>query len=172
VQLSSIVFPRNQVNQNYLNELLESGIICYRGNEKNWMYREMVGSAHPVSMRAGRLIDAYFNVSGNNLTSWGEVMEPSGICNIPSSRFIRPYIPTLRNLDALRLKRIKNAIHEAATSNKIIHLWTHAHNLGVNQNENLDFLRAIFTEYRNLQDRYGMRSLTMREVALQARGEA
>ncbi len=172
VQLSSIVFPRNQINQDYMPTLLDADIICYRGNEKNWMNRAVIGGTHPVYMRAGRIADTYLNLSGQNLTTWNEVVEPSGTCNIPSSRFIRPCSSTLRQLESRRLKRILNAMHEAAANKKIIHLWTHAHNLGVNIQDNLAFLRAISAEYKRLQQQYGMRALTMSEAALIAKGEA
>ena len=172
VNLSSIVFPRNQVNQAYFQSLLEAEIITYRGTEKKWMYREMVGSVHPTYVRGGRILDTYFNLSGQNLTSWDELVEPGGLCNIPSSRFLRPVNNSLPQLESLRLRRILHAMREAAATKKIIHLWTHAHNLGVNMSANLAFLRAICDEYKNLHNRYGMRSLTMRETALLARGEA
>lgn len=172
VQLSSIVFPRNQINQAYMPMLLDANIICYRGNEKNWMYRAVVGGTHPSHMRAGRIADTYINLSGQNLTAWDEVVEASGACNIPSSRFIRPCSTTFRQMESLRLRRILNAMREAAATKKIIHLWTHAHNLGVNMQENLAFLRAIGAEYKRLQQQYGMRALTMSEAALIAKGEA
>lgn len=172
VQLSSIVFPRNQANPEYMSTLLDADIICYRGNEKKWMYRAMLGDVHPTHMRAGRILDAYLNISGHNLTDWTEVVEPSGLCNIPSSRFIRPCNTRLHQLECLRLRRILDAMHEAAATKKIIHLWTHAHNFGVNLKDNLAFLRALSAEYKILQQRYGMRSLTMHEAALIAKGNA
>lgn len=172
VQLSSIVFPRNQANPEYASALLDADIICYRGNEKKWMYRALIGSVHPAPVRAVRIVDTYLNISGQNLTSWDEVVEPSGLCNIPSSRFIRPCRPSLPQLESLRLQRILNAMREAAATKKIIHLWTHGHNVGVNMNDNLAFLRALSAEYKILQQHYGMRSLTMQEAALIAQGNA
>jgi Polysaccharide deacetylase len=172
VNLASIVFPRNQVNQEYFQSLLEAEIISYRGNEKKWMYREMKGGVHPAHVRGGRIVDTYLNISGQNLTSWDEVVETSGICNIPSSRFLRPVSNSLHQVESLRLQRILRAMEEATRSKKIFHIWTHAHNLGVNLKSNLAFLSAICREYKRLQNLHGMRSLTMQEAALLARGEA
>ena len=39
IQIRSIVFPRNQVNPDYTQAVLNAGIICYRGPEQGWMYR-------------------------------------------------------------------------------------------------------------------------------------
>jgi hypothetical protein len=44
-------------------------------------------------------------------------------------------------------------------------LWWHPHNFGTNLAANLAFLRAILNHFRILQDRYGMRSMTMGAVA-------
>jgi peptidoglycan/xylan/chitin deacetylase (PgdA/CDA1 family) len=173
VQLSSIVFPRNQVNPEYLDVLLSEGLICYRGNENHWLYlcHEQPGTWHPPQVRIGRLLDSYSNLSGSHLITWDQVETPSGICNIPASRFLRPYKSSLKPLEQLRLQRITNAMREAATTKKIFHLWTHSHNLGVDMNENLTFLRAVCAEYKRLQQSHGMRSLTMHDAARLARGE-
>lgn len=174
VSLSSIVFPRNQVNPEYFDVLLKEEIICCRGNEASWIYlcHEKPGAAHPPSARLGRLADSYLNLTGNHLTAWSQIVKSSGMCDIPSSRFIRPRNETLGALETRRLKRIIDALREAAATRKVIHLWTHAHNLGVNMKENLAFLRAIGEEFRRLHNQYGMRSLTMRDAALLAKGEA
>lgn len=169
---TSIVFPRNQHNPAYASALRDAGITCYRGTEQSWMYRDTVGPAQPSHVRAGRLADSYLNLSGTNLTAWDDVVEPSGLANIPSSRFLRPHIPRLRALEKLRLKRVLDAMREAAEEGRILHLWTHAHNLGVNMETNFAFLRAVCEEFRVLQNRYGMRSLTMASAAAIARGEA
>jgi hypothetical protein len=171
VRPASIVFPRNQHNPDYARALLDAGITCYRGNEKSWMYRHTVGPAQPARVRAGRLADSYVNLSGHNLTAWDEVVEPSGLANIPSSRFLRPHLPALGRFEKLRLKRVLAAMREAAESRRILHLWTHAHNLGVNMETNFAFLRAVCEEFRRLRQSHGMRSLTMSEAAAAARGK-
>lgn len=38
IKLTSLIFPRNQFNENYLKVCHENGIICYRGNEDSWLY--------------------------------------------------------------------------------------------------------------------------------------
>jgi hypothetical protein len=78
-------------------------------------------------------------------------------------------------LERLRLWRITSAMETAARRRRLFHLWWHPHNFGVDLQENLAFLREILDHFRILQDRYGMRSMTMAAVAdevLNARGES
>jgi hypothetical protein len=77
-------------------------------------------------------------------------------------------------LERLRLRRITSAMETAARRRRLFHLWWHPHNFGVDLEENLAFLRGILDYFRTLQERYGMRSMTMAAVAdevLQAQGE-
>jgi hypothetical protein len=84
--------------------------------------------------------------------------------DIPASRFLRP---VRRNaaLERLRLWRITTAMETAARHRTLFHLWWHPHNFGVDLQENLAFLRDILDHFRTLQDRYGMRSMTMAALA-------
>ena len=68
-------------------------------------------------------------------------------------------------LERLRLRRINSAMEMAARHRKLFHLWWHPHNFGVDLEENLAFLRGILDRFRMLQERYGMRSMTMGQVA-------
>jgi hypothetical protein len=63
------------------------------------------------------------------------------------------------------LRRITSAMETAARGRKLFHLWWHPHNFGVDLEENLAFLRRILDCFRVLQERYGMRSMTMAAVA-------
>ena len=44
------------------------------------------------------------------------------------------------------------------------HLWWHPHNVGVRTEEHLAQLDEIFRYYEELKEKYGMRSLNMREM--------
>src|SRR5262249_61862249 len=68
-------------------------------------------------------------------------------------------------LEQLRFRRISSAMETAARRRRLFHLWWHPHNFGVGLQENLTFLRAILDCFRRLQDRYGMRSMTMGALA-------
>ena len=105
IQLTSLVFPRNQFNEEYLQVCKEVGIICIRGNERSWLYEARNNEKESLFRRACRLIDAYINISGNNCYSDTYLSNKAPV-NIPSSRFLRPYSSKLKILDGLKLKRI------------------------------------------------------------------
>jgi hypothetical protein len=165
IQLRSIVFPRNQFQPNYAGLLVEAGFVCYRGTERGWMYRPRATKGQKPHVRALRLLDSYLSLSGANLIRWDDLIEESGLCNVGSSRFLRPYVPHSRHLDPLRLGRIVTAIEAAAASRQIFHLWWHPHNFGVHTDENLAFLRAVLEAYAHCRGSCGMRSLAMADVA-------
>ena len=62
---------------------------------------------------------------------------------------------------------VDEALKEEAAARRrtLFHLWWHPHNFGVDLQENLAFLRDILDHFRTLQDRYGMRSMTMAALA-------
>lgn len=103
------------------------------------------------------------------MSDWGRLRDVAGLCEIPATRFLRPYMPQLRHLEPLRMRRISNSMTKVATSNRIFHLWWHPHNFGIHIDENLAVLRAVLDRFSLLRRQHGMRSMTMSEVAAQAR---
>lgn len=170
IQLKSIVFPRNQHNPEYDDILVSRGIVCYRGTEKHPVYRmgERKNSRLPHK-RFYRLIDSYWDLSGSHLVSWQGMVKESGLCNIASSRYLRPVANASSLLSELRRKRIVTAMEEAAKTGKIFHLWTHPQGFGVSPEENLKGLQAILDHYKRFQKQYGMLSLSMAEAAERAK---
>ncbi|HHX94208.1 MAG TPA: polysaccharide deacetylase family protein [Clostridia bacterium] len=170
IQIKSIVFPRNQRNPDYDEVLLDRGIICFRGTERHPMYQ--AGSRENSRLphkRIYRLLDSHISLSGSHLTSWGDVVEESGLYNIPASRYLRP-VENFSFFAGLRLKRTVNAMEEAARSKRIFHLWTHPQDFGGAPEENLCHLETILQHFKRLEEEYGMVSLSMREAALQTAG--
>lgn len=164
IPTTSLVFPRNQANPAYLPVLDELDIACYRGNESASFYKPRNQREQSSLVRALRLLDAYINLSGYNTCSLEECAR-SRPFDIPASRFLRPYSRSLALLESLRLRRIKRAMHHAATGNRLFHLWWHPHNFGADVKHNLAFLRKILVYYDQLKQRYGMQSRNMGEVA-------
>ena len=164
VALRSLVFPRNQYNQAYLDVCREFGITSYRGNEASWMYRKTAEAAQSPWQRAGRLLDAYVDLSGANCADPAELAR-SFPFNIPASRFLRPWSARLQAGEGLRLRRILDGLTHAARHGQVFHLWWHPHNFGAHLAENMAVLRAIALHYQALQQQYGLRSLTMSELA-------
>ena len=160
INICSIVFPRNQANENYLQVCKELGITNYRSNEDSWIYLAQSSGNERLQKRFFRLLDTYVNISGHHCYS-NEYMKISPIINIPSSRFLRPYSARLRWLEGLRLNRIKQSMTYAAKNGLLYHLWWHPHNFGVNQDENFSFLEKILRHYETLNKKYGFTSYTM-----------
>ena len=160
--MESIVFPRNQYDATYISICKELGLRQYRGNEAGWIYRPTRGSGQNAVRRSLRLADAYVNISGQNLavTARGD----SGMRNIPSSRFLRPFARKLEKLESLRLHRIRTAMTAAAQTGSHFHLWWHPHNFGRNLEENMGVLKQILDHYQLLNEHAGMTSVAMREV--------
>jgi len=164
VGLTSLVFPRNQFNDDYLKICLELGIFCYRGNEQSWLYKAKNGENENYFRRAFRLLDAYINLSGHNCYS-DQYLKSKMPIDIPSSRFLRPFSNKTKNLDRLRLFRIKSGMTYAAKNDLTFHLWWHPHNFGINQDENFNFLEKILVHYQFLNTKYNFQSYNMSTLA-------
>jgi hypothetical protein len=162
----SIVFPRNQFNQDYLKACAEAGIVCYRGNPSHWAYQAESREKQSMLRRAFRLIDAYLPLSGS-LRQKIEVDEKSGLVNVPASLFLRPWSNKARLFEKLRLWRIKWSMTRAAKKGGVFHLWWHPHNFGSNTEQNLKFLEEILKHYQFLNKECGFKSATMIDAALQ-----
>lgn len=166
VTLKSFVFPRNQVNEKYLPLIHSNSITVYRGNPTSWIYKSRNFSAEIFFIRFCRLLDTYLPISGYN----SHVINKADAApvNIPASRFLKPYVPSLRLLEHLRMWRIKKEMKIAAKRNQLYHLWWHPHNFGRNLEENIYFLSSLFEHYKKLNKQYGFTNLTMEEAALSA----
>lgn len=163
ITLKSMVFPRNQVNEDYLDLLLNNGIPVYRGNPTSWIYKPRMFAAELPFIRLCRLLDTYLPISGYNTY---RIKKESGLpVNIPASRFLKPYTKNLAWLEKLKLKRIMNEMTRAAKQNEVYHLWWHPHNFGVNTRENMANLTVILSHYEALNKKYGFKNCTMAEAA-------
>jgi peptidoglycan/xylan/chitin deacetylase (PgdA/CDA1 family) len=166
IRITSIVFPRNQFNQDYLQICKQSGIIAFRNNENSWLYKAKNGEDENLKRRILRLLDSYINLTGYHCHTQ-QLTASSFPVDIPSSRFLRPYSKRLKFFDGLRMRRIKKAMTHAAKNKLMYHLWWHPHNFGINQNENFDFLENILLHYKYLNKTYNFTSITMSGLAKQ-----
>lgn len=163
----SLVFPRNQINPDYLTICKKYGIQSYRGNEESWIYKANRFHKEGLIKRMIRLSDCYLNISGHHTYSMKKV-ETKPIVNLPSSRFLRPYSTKLKALEPLRLNRIKKSIINAAEKGEVYHLWWHPHNFGKNLDKNIQFLIEILQLVSKLRSEYGFESLNMAEASVVA----
>jgi peptidoglycan/xylan/chitin deacetylase (PgdA/CDA1 family) len=162
-ELRSLVFPQNQVQEEFLDACYKAGIVAYRGNPESWFYRACSESTQGYARRLGRLADAYVPLVA---TCYPFPMPSAQLpINLPASRFLRPYSRVLRILEPLRLRRIIRELTHAAQAGLCYHLWWHPHNFGIDTAANLGFLRKILEHYLFLRDHYGMKSANMGEAA-------
>ncbi len=164
ITTTSIIFPRNQENDEALQVCAKQGMHAYRGNENHFLYRAREESKQSLSIRGLRLFDHYFNMSGHHTYALPQKND-IGLINIPSSRFLRPWSSKLQFLEWLRLRRIKSSMTHAAKNGEIFHLWWHPHNFGVNQEQNFKNLAEIISHFKMLKEKYGMQSASMRDIS-------
>jgi peptidoglycan/xylan/chitin deacetylase (PgdA/CDA1 family) len=165
VPLRSIVLPRNQHDPAYDGVLREAGITAYRGNARGWVYRPMRLAQETGMLRAARRLDAYLPLTGAQGWAWSALRPRDGLCNVPASILLRPYLPGSPALNALSLRRAQRAVEAAARGRRVVHLWWHPHNFGVALDANLARLRALLDTFAACRARWGMRSLTMAQAA-------
>ncbi|MEZ4388693.1 MAG: polysaccharide deacetylase family protein [Candidatus Krumholzibacteriia bacterium] len=164
--LTSLVFPRNQCNPDYLELLTAAGVTCYRGNERSRLYRAAAGKDQRRWMRAARLLDAYLPLTGHNTHDPSELARCRPY-DVPASRFLRPAPSHAAWLEPLRRRRITRAMTHAAHRGRLFHLWWHPHNFGRDTERNLAFLATILEHFARLHRDLGMLSLNMHEVAVE-----
>ena len=90
------------------------------------MYKPDKSKNEGLVKKLFRLIDSYINLSGYNTYPIPE--KKQDLYNLPSSRFLRPFAPSLRIFE--KLERITSAMNHG-TKNEVYHLW-HSHNFGDN----------------------------------------
>jgi len=154
IELSSIVFPRNEVNAEYLKICANHHIYNYRGNPKKYFTNDSFLN------RLMRICDTYFPLGSQTTYNYDEIKQGK-MHNIKASRFLRSYSKRFSLLENFKIRRIKNEMRKAATNNQVYHLWWHPHNFGINQNKNLSMLEEILKYYSLLNKKYGMTSFTM-----------
>jgi peptidoglycan/xylan/chitin deacetylase (PgdA/CDA1 family) len=161
-RLRSYVFPRNEVNPEYLSILKDSGILAYRGTEPTKIKRaRSFDEQRRPDRRIGRLLDSYLDLCGNQTCSW-----PQGeqLISVPASRYLRPYSPVLQPFEAWRHARIEEAMKYAAQRGEVFHLWWHPEDFAYHGNENLHFLRSVLRTFDTYRAQYGMVSVGMAEI--------
>lgn len=171
IELGSLIFPRNQVNGEYLRKCRELGFKAYRGCQPSWIYEERKSSKESWFRRGLRLLDAYANIYGHNSICFERIAKEYPV-NLCASRFLRPYSQKLKLLEPLRLKRIMSDLSFAAKKDLIYHLWWHPHNFGKNMKENFNFLQKILIHFSSLRDKYGMQSINMTGLAKKIMGKS
>lgn len=165
ITLTSLVFPRNQFNEDYLRVCFEEGFTCVRDNPRDWFWNIRSTQAESMWKRLNRGADAYFPVGKRNTYTLNSIEVKPGLpfC-IPASRLLRPYRPSELFLNRFKLLRVMNEMERAAKKGEIYHLWWHPHNFGYFPRESIEGLKQILQHFDKCRSKYAMTSLSMREL--------
>ncbi|GGD30204.1 polysaccharide deacetylase family protein [Flavobacterium orientale] len=160
VAIQSIVFPRNQFNQNYVNACVSRGIVNLRSNPDSWFWQDK--KAVTMQAKVMRTLDTVIPFTKTSY-SWNKIIRTSHT-EQPSSRFLKP-LNAISFINDVRLKRIFNEMVWAAKNGEVYHLWWHPHNFGTSPNESLKQLELILEHFRYLRENFNMQSCTMGDLS-------
>jgi peptidoglycan/xylan/chitin deacetylase (PgdA/CDA1 family) len=153
--LQSLVFPRNQLNKDYLEIARNNGIVVVRSNPNVWFWDTNYGKL----TRIFRAIDTLMPISKS--VSFSKIKQKKGLFSVPASRFFRPYKHSEEKIQKLKLSRIKGEMSYAAKKNKNYHLWWHPHNFGEDVENNKKQLLEIIEHFKLLKEKYNFSSANM-----------
>lgn len=164
--LRSLVFPRNQFNEDYLRVCYEEGFTSVRDNPRDWFWNIRSTQNESKWKRLNRGLDAYFPVGKQNTYTLDSIDVRTGmpLC-IPASRLLRPYNPKEFFLNNMKIGRICAEMDRAAARGEVYHLWWHPHNFGSYPEQSMRGLVQIVKHFSMLHDAGKMVSLSMSEVA-------
>jgi hypothetical protein len=165
-RLRSLVFPRNQFNEEYLRACYDEGFVAVRDNPRDWFWNIQSTANESMWKRFNRGMDAYVPLGKKNTYKLENLKVERGlpVC-IPASRLLRPFRSQELFLNEMKISRIKGELSRAAKNGEVYHLWWHPHNFGNHPVENMKGLAKILDHFRYCRDNHGMESLSMGEVA-------
>ncbi|WP_114750054.1 polysaccharide deacetylase family protein [Pleomorphovibrio marinus] len=162
VDMSSLVFPRNQYDENAIAIAAKEGFTAVRTNPEDWYWKKPQEA--DLLKRVFRSADSLIPLGKRSsfpLASIAPKTENQP-CRIPASRFFRPYQHYSPKMNQLKLNRIKEEMSKAAVKSEVYHLWWHPHNHGYYLEESLGELEQILTHFQFLHRERGMESRSMR----------
>lgn len=169
--IRSLVFPRNQFNDEYLKVCYAEGITSVRSNPLDWFWKIDSTQNEGMWKRLNRGLDAYFPIGKKNTYSLSQLKVKKGfpVC-IPASRLLRPFNPKELVLNKFKIQRIKSEMTRAAKNGEIYHLWWHPHNFGNYPKQSLAGLEEILKHYQVCNNRWNMQSINMGELSALVKG--
>ncbi len=160
IELKSLVFPRNQFNQFYLEICEQHQIETVRTNPSDWYWNANFHDS--ILTKLARTGDAYLPFGKKSFAT--DSIEMATVVSQPASRFLRPQ-HSFGLLNTARVHRIKNEIIQAAKNGEVYHIWWHPHNFGIDSDGAMKALGQILQVFQHCRQLYGMESLTMQELA-------
>jgi peptidoglycan/xylan/chitin deacetylase (PgdA/CDA1 family) len=162
----SLVFPRNQFNDECLEICFNNDIKVVRSNPGIWFWTPIAETNSKFLRKLFRTGDAYIQLARRTSYPLQAIqVKRNQPIQLPASRFLRPWQSKYRLANTLSLQRVLKEIKTAAIHKECYHLWWHPENFGNHPSENLKNLNLILQEYKNCKMKYGMTSWNMGEYA-------
>ncbi|WP_246070030.1 polysaccharide deacetylase family protein [Mangrovivirga cuniculi] len=165
IELKSLVFPRNQFNEEYLEICREEGITSVRSNPVDWFWN-INTHKEPKIKRLVRGLDAFFPIGKKASYKLESIANSEKPYLLPASRLLRAWSPKEEKLNRLKIDKIKKEMTTAAKNKEVYHLWWHPHNFGHHPKENMRDLKEILEHFLELKKTEGMISLNMNETSI------
>jgi hypothetical protein len=159
ITIESLVFPRNQFNDEYMEACHAFGIKSVRTNPNKWYWD--TSKKDTLAVKIMRTGDVWFPINKKSVVPLDSINVSEAPVKIPASRLYRAWSKS-RILNALKMKRIFSEMTKAAKTGGLYHLWWHPHNFGYHPNECLMELKAVLQHYTSLRKEYGLLSLNMK----------
>ncbi len=169
IELKSLVFPRNQFNEDYLKVCYDLGIENVRSNPTDWYWKDTQNDS--LKNKIFRTGDAYIGLNNKSYKLTDLNVEKGKPLSQKASRLLRPYSSN-KFLNDLKLKRIKSEMTAAAKNNEIYHLWWHPHNFGSDTKNNLQDLKILLEHYKQCRKHFGFQSVNMKDLNLIVRNKS
>jgi peptidoglycan/xylan/chitin deacetylase (PgdA/CDA1 family) len=164
--LTSLVFPRNQFNSDYLKICFKEGIRVVRSNPDNWFWTPVANDGNSLMRKIFRTGDGYIQMGNRSSYPLSSIqVKEDEPLQLPASRLLRSWQPKVPILNGLRLRRIINELQTAAKRKECYHLWWHPENFGDYPEENMKDLETILQYYSKCKKAFGMASWNMGEYA-------
>lgn len=158
--ISTIIFPRNQYADEHLKICNEFGIKVFRGNPDSGIFNKSNSLFNAYYKKTIRTLDSFLNVTGSN--TFSPENDSSGLLDVKASFFFRSSSSTkLTILNYLHLRRLKNAMTEAAIKKETIHIWCHPHN--IKTEKDIEGIQTLLHHYVFLNKKYGFKSMRMND---------
>ena len=162
IKLESLVFPRNQFNDQVLSVAFEEGFDTLRSNPTDWFWKYTEEKS--FLKRLFRTGDTLIKLGQESFYPLPKENATQGPVLLPTSRLLRPFVGNSIS-HRRRFTRIKSEMQKAAEKGMVYHLWWHPHNFGHFPAQNLQYLEELLVFFHRLREEFGMDSLNMKETS-------
>lgn len=161
IELKSLVFPRNQLKQEYLKICGDLGIKTVRSNPTSWYWKDTL--SENLLTKVARSGDAYIPLGAKTYKAGAMDQKKDFPMEQKASRFLKP-VEENQLMRRMKVWRVKNEITRAARKKEVYHLWWHPHNFGEQPEESIKDLQEILKHFEWCRKKYSMQSINMQEL--------